>query len=377
MSKKFFLFVLGLFTSAALVGQIQLTSEEKSAINTEANKLIKRPYETVTNNLAPNTTGGKHDYYSEAPYWWPDPKNPTGPYIRRDGERNPENFTKHSEALTRLNTSITILTAAYLNTSDAKYSTRATEILKSWFVDTATMMNPNLLYSQAIKGVNKGRAIGIIDGVKLINVAISAKNLIDKGAIKGDDAAKITKWFSTLNTWLTTHEFGMEEKNNNNNHSTWWAAQVAAYASLTGDKNTTKIAIETYKAQLEIQLGKKGDFPEEIGRTRPFHYQTYNINAWALLGLFTNKLENSIIAYKSKNGTLTNAYDFMYEVCLKPETWGHATSLEKTIEPKAEPYLYLASFLTKNNKYQELWSKLPKDKVVFENSEMMIYLNML
>jgi hypothetical protein len=24
-----------------------------------------------------------NDYYSEGPYWWPDPKNPQGPYIRK------------------------------------------------------------------------------------------------------------------------------------------------------------------------------------------------------------------------------------------------------------------------------------------------------
>src|SRR5436305_827960 len=33
-----------------------------------------------------------NDYISEAPYHWPDPRNPSGPYIRRDGEHNPARF---------------------------------------------------------------------------------------------------------------------------------------------------------------------------------------------------------------------------------------------------------------------------------------------
>src|ERR1700731_1697144 len=39
-----------------------------------------------------NVDAGPNDYVSEGPYWWPDPKNPAGPYIRKDGQRNPGRF---------------------------------------------------------------------------------------------------------------------------------------------------------------------------------------------------------------------------------------------------------------------------------------------
>src|SRR5580765_7806932 len=34
-------------------------------------------------------SGDKHDFVSQAPYFWPDTNSP-GHYLRRDGERNPE-----------------------------------------------------------------------------------------------------------------------------------------------------------------------------------------------------------------------------------------------------------------------------------------------
>ncbi len=45
-------------------------------------------------------SGNKHDYMSQGPYWWPDPSKPDGkPYIRKDGQRNPEinGITDHDQ----------------------------------------------------------------------------------------------------------------------------------------------------------------------------------------------------------------------------------------------------------------------------------------
>ena len=54
---------------------------------------------TITAFPAPNSDGRLHDYYSEGRYWWPNPNNPNGPYIRKDGYSNPNNFNQHKKAL--------------------------------------------------------------------------------------------------------------------------------------------------------------------------------------------------------------------------------------------------------------------------------------
>ena len=83
---------------------------------------------TVTASHSERSPGGPHDFYSEGDYWWPDPKNPTGPYIRRDGYSNPANFNEHREAMVRLSLIVPALTAAWLLTRQKKYcrSRRAT-----------------------------------------------------------------------------------------------------------------------------------------------------------------------------------------------------------------------------------------------------------
>src|SRR5688572_7166406 len=58
----------------------------------QANKALAGPLISVTHKktLLP-PTGDAHDYYSLSPYWWPDSSKSDGlPYIRRDGETNPE-----------------------------------------------------------------------------------------------------------------------------------------------------------------------------------------------------------------------------------------------------------------------------------------------
>jgi len=54
---------------------------------------------TVTSAYCERSAGGVHDFYSEGDYWWSDPKDPEGPYIRRDGMSNPDNFSDHRHAM--------------------------------------------------------------------------------------------------------------------------------------------------------------------------------------------------------------------------------------------------------------------------------------
>ncbi|MDR0795243.1 MAG: alginate lyase family protein, partial [Tannerella sp.] len=123
----------------------------------KADKALLEAPETVTATVCERSAGGIHDFYSEGDYWWPDPKNPDGPYIQRDGETNPGNFVAHRLAMIRFSKIVGTLASAYLITHDEKYVRQAFLHIRSWFVDTTTLMNPNLQYAQAIKGISTGR----------------------------------------------------------------------------------------------------------------------------------------------------------------------------------------------------------------------------
>src|SRR5688572_1695530 len=114
---------------------------------------------TVTAHHSARSAGGRHDFFSEGDYWWPNPVSIDSPYIQKDGMTNPDNFVAHRQAMIRLSRVVGALASAYKLSGDEKYVQQALKHCKAWFVDTLTLMNPNLLYAQAIKGRFTGRGI--------------------------------------------------------------------------------------------------------------------------------------------------------------------------------------------------------------------------
>ena len=161
----------------------ELVALERPRVVPRAEAWLQELPITVTASRAERSSGGVHDFYSEGDYWWPDPDNPDGPYIRRDGLSNPDNFVAHRRAMVRLSSIIGTLTSAYLITGDNRYSEHAGTHLDAWFIDPATRMNPSLNYGQAIKGKVEGRSIGIIDTIHLVEVARGAQILGERGAL--------------------------------------------------------------------------------------------------------------------------------------------------------------------------------------------------
>src|ERR1700720_4298654 len=173
--------------------KLDLAAIERGRVLKAADRYLTEQPVTVTASSSPRSTGGKHDYFSEGDYWWPDPANPGGPYIQRDGMSNPDNFNDHRHALIRLSLIVPALAAAYQITKDRKYSGHAAKHLRAWFVDPATRMNPNLQYAQAIHGRFTGRGTGIIDTLHLVEVARAIEVLSPTFAKSDLDAIK--KWF--------------------------------------------------------------------------------------------------------------------------------------------------------------------------------------
>src|SRR5436309_491979 len=128
---------------------------DRTRILAAANRYLSEQPLTVTSSHSQRSKGGPHDYFSEGDYWWPDEKNPNGPYIRRDGFTNPANFDDHRKAMVRLSLIVPALAAAWELTGDKKYADQAGKHLRAWFADPATKMNANLEYAQAIFNLNK------------------------------------------------------------------------------------------------------------------------------------------------------------------------------------------------------------------------------
>jgi len=246
-----------------------------------ANYLGEEPI-TVTASHSARSAGGPHDFFSEGDYWWPDPKNPDGPYVQRDGMSNPDNFVEHRRAMLRLSEIIGTMGSAYVLTRDGQYVKHAVKHLKAWFVNAETKMNPNLLYGQAVKGIATGRSTGVIDTIHLVEVARGVLLMSKSPVFPKSDFENVQEWFREYLKWLTTHPYGTKERDAGNNHAVCWALQAAAFAQLVGDQRQLAAIREQFKTVfLAKQMAKDGSFPEELRRTKPYGYSLFVIDAMA------------------------------------------------------------------------------------------------
>src|SRR5258708_10926165 len=182
------LFILGILVAwllpvAGQPGTINVAAFDRARILKAANQYLSETPITITASHSPRSAGGTHNFFSEGDYWWPDPQNPDGPYVQRDGMSNPDNFNEHRRALMRLSVQVPALVAAWKITSNERYAKHGARHLRAWFLDPSTRMNPNLQYAQAIHGRFTGRGIGIIDTIHLVEVARAIEILKDSPAL--------------------------------------------------------------------------------------------------------------------------------------------------------------------------------------------------
>lgn len=252
----------------------------KDSILLIANENLAKSPQTVTAFISPRSAGGKHDYFSEGDYWWPNPENPEGPYIRKDGQSNPDNFNHHRMALISFGEMVGNLTSAYLLTEDTRYLKAALNHCRAWFIEDSSKMNPNFLYAQAIKGRYTGRGIGIIDAIHFMEIARSVSIMEERGQIDEKTLMGIKSWFTDFLSWLTTHPYGKAEKIHPNNHGSWWNAQVAMFARFVGNDSILADCKANFEQKLlPNQMAENGSFPLELKRTKPYSYSLFNLDA--------------------------------------------------------------------------------------------------
>ena len=316
---------------------------------------------TVTYSIAERSAGGIHDFFSEGDYWWPDPNNPDGPYIQKDGETNPDNFVAHRHAMVRFSMIVGNLTSAYILTKDKKYSEAALRHIRAWFINEDTRMNPNLLYAQAIKGIVTGRGIGIIDTIHLIEVVQSLIKMNEAGILSDTDLTETKKWFSEYLEWISTHPYGIKEMNATNNHGTCWAMQAAIFAKYTGNEEMMKFCTDRFiNVFIADHMAEDGSFPREINRTKPYGYSLFNLDAMATLCHILSNHEQNLWGYTSPDGkSMKKGIDFLYPYVTDKNKWPHKHDVMYWNEwPVAQPFLLFGAINLHNDEYLNTWSRL-------------------
>jgi hypothetical protein len=268
-------------------------------------------------------SGDKHDYMSLAPYWWPDSAKPNGlPYIRKDGETNPEvkNYPDKNN-MPKLCENIYFLGLAYYYSNNKEYAKHAVKLLQVWFLDKKTKMNPNLNFGQIIKGVNDGRGAGIIDTRQFI-FALDGVSLIKDSKYWSKKKHKgLQDWFAAYLSWLNTSTNGKDELDANNNHGVWYDAQALTFANFIEDKEQAKKIIERATKRLDTQMNKDGFFPLELARTTSLH-STFIMNAFFIIAQQAQKIEVDFWNVETASGkSLRKALQAMLPFIIKEKKW--------------------------------------------------------
>lgn len=358
-----------LFSTVSILSNTQAAELEDQVIDALRSTEIARAKAflssvpiTVTDAYCERSAGGKHDFYSEGDYWWPNPDKPNAPYQQRDGQTNPDNFTAHRYAMVRLSEITATLTSAWILTKDLAYANKALEHLNAWFVDTTTMMNPNMLYAQAIFGKVTGRGIGLIDAYHFVEVARSTKVLADAGAISEDQANKVKVWFGKFLDWMTTHEYGIAEMNWKNNHGTCWAVTAASIAVLTDNEKIKSLCKDRFKnILLPNQMADDGSFPLELKRTKPYGYSLFNIDAFFNLAQILSTKEDNLFEFETEDKkSLKKGLAFIYPYIKDKSKWPFAKDIFIWEEwPVCHPSLLFGALAYRNSNYLKTYLKLP------------------
>ncbi|MGC1783120.1 MAG: alginate lyase family protein [Acidobacteriaceae bacterium] len=353
----------------------QLTTDRKEdayrlVARTDRKRILKAaavyvtlPIRTITSFPSSRSPGGLHDYFSEADYFWPNPKNPDGPYINRDGQSNPANFNGHRNAMIALSIQMPVLTAAWLLTGNRRYGRHACEHLRAWFSAPATRMNPNLEYSQGVHGVSSGRSYGIIDTVHLVEVARAA-SIVTPSMLSAKENAALKGWFRSYLHWMKTSAKGRKERDARNNHATCWALQASEFARLIGDGETRSAVHREYEnVLLPDQMAKNGSFPKELARTKPYSYSIFNFDMMATLCQSLKGLGNDSLTFHLPDGRGTcRAAEFIYPYLKDKSAWPYSKDVEHfDAFPVRSPGLLFAGLACHRQPYIALWKTMDPD----------------
>ena len=342
---------------------------DRNRILAAATGYLTQPIATITSYPSPRSPGGQHDFFSLADYFWPNPKNPGGPYISIDGKSNPDNFNGHRKAMIALSIQMPALTAAWLLTRDHRYAQHAADHLRAWFITPATRMNPNLEFAQGIMNGVTGRSYGIIDTLHLVEVARAASILAPKQLSASENAA-LKQWFTEYLHWMQTSEKGIAERDAHNNHAVCWALQASEYARLIGDAATrSQIEAQVKEVFLPKQMGLDGSFPAELERTKPYSYSIFNFDTLAMLSV---SLGDDLIAFQLPDGRgMCKAAAFLFPYLRDKSTWPYAKDVEHFESlPVRSPGLLFTGLRCKRDDYIRLWSTLnpdPTDSEIIRN----------
>jgi len=343
-------------------GDSQL-AEAAATIRQDADKYLRQEPLSIVGKPWTPPSGDKHDYMSLAPYFWPDPNKPNGiPYKRKDGQTNPQRDEFDEPKMVKLCRSVRTLGLAWWVSGDERYAAKAAGLLRTWFLDPATRMNPNVNFGQFVPGVTNGRAEGILETRGLMQVVDTIGLLGHSASWTKQDQQGLEQWFRLYLQWMMTSPIGQEEMAAENNHGNWFDAQAATYAMFVGDEKTAKQIVGNSLAhRVSKQIQPDGKQPFELARTKAFDYCVFSLEALSAVATIGELVGEDLWNERAASGgSIRGAIDWLLPYATGEQSW----PFEQIKKPKTGKLYELvrrAAIAYREPKYDALVSKFQAD----------------
>lgn len=334
----------------------------------DADKALRAENYSVVNKQGTPPSGDKHDYMSQAPYFWANPATPNGlPYIRRDGERNPEirKYPDH-ENLDKMVEAVKTLALGFYFNGDEKYAAKAAQQLRVWFIEPATRMNPNMQYAQAVPGESTGRIYGVLESRGLTRVVDAIGLLENSKSFTKADRRGLENWFTKFLDWLTTSVNGRGEGETRNNHGTMYDVQIVSYALFLGKKDYARNILQTARQKrIASQIEPDGRQPLELERTKSWNYSTMNLEGLLWLARLGENVSVDLWNYQTKDGRgIRRALEYLHPFSTGEKKWEHK-QIEGWQPERLYPLMHYAARRYRDEKFKAMLAKIPAEKANF------------
>jgi hypothetical protein len=352
-------FVLDLNALSKVKESVQANKKEykepyKKLLRDADKILAEGPWSVIDKSQTP-PSGDKHDYMSLARYFWPDSSKPDGlPYVQKDGETNPEvESITDRKGFEKVGKNVSTFALAYFFTGEEKYAEKATELLRTWFLDPKTMMNPNFNFGQMVKGKKaEGRPSGLIESRPFNQIVDGIGFLEGSKSWTEADQKGMIDWFEKYYTWLNTSEIAIKEAATSNNHGVWFDVQKAAIALFLGKNiEATSILNEAKTKRIATQIDSEGKQSRELARTRSLHYTHFNLEAMFKLASMAEKVGIDLWNYATEDGrSIRKALDWAMPFVLGDKKWENEQIDEFKMEDFYPEFLQ-AAYKYKDERY--------------------------
>ncbi|MDP6041546.1 MAG: alginate lyase family protein [Candidatus Latescibacteria bacterium] len=353
---------------------LDIATLDRERILSDSQHILNQQVQHITDVRASMSEGGPNDFYSNGDYWWPNPDTADGlPYVRRDGESNPNAYLSHRNIMRTARTSISALTAAYKLTGENRYADRAVQWLVEFFLDKTTQMNPNMEFAQALPGINSGRSIGLIDTLHIVEIPLAIEHLKSSEALASGIESDLKKWFAEFLTWMTTHPYGVQEMEAHNNHGVAWAVQAAIFARFTNNTEVVAQCRERFETVfMPEQMATDGSFPAELARTKPYGYSIFQLDMMAAVAYILSTPEHNLWTFELSDGrSMSRALEYLYPFLKDKTRWPLPPDVQHFDGwPVRQPALLFGGLALQEPKYLDLWKRLeanPTDDEIRRN----------